>query len=149
MYKDRLRILRNLKEGSPFFETKAGQRLLKSVRAKMAFEGLTENDFEEQKRNRWRLQGKTFFDIFAEVVHEDLYASSYGMMSESVHGSWNESLDYSLRQNDDGTFSAHPFFQPADIRFVTPTIRFCNPASQSGSRASGQRTQSWSRLSTG
>jgi hypothetical protein len=86
-YKDRLRILRNLKEGTPFFETKAGQRLLKSVRAKMAFEGLTENDFEEQKKNRWRLQGKTFFDIFAEVVHQDLYASSYGMMSESVHGS--------------------------------------------------------------
>jgi hypothetical protein len=57
------------------------------MREKMAFEGLTESDFEAQKKNRWRLQGKTFFDIFAEVIHEDLYASSYGMMSESVHGS--------------------------------------------------------------
>ena len=74
-------------EGSPFFGTKAGQRLLRFVREKMAFEGRTESDFEAQKKNRWRLQGKTFFDIFAEVIHEDLYASSYGMMSESVHGS--------------------------------------------------------------
>jgi hypothetical protein len=129
--KDRLRLLRQLREGSPFFGTKAGQRLLRSMREKMAFEGLTESDFEAQKKNRWRLQGKTFFDIFAEVIHEDLYASSYGMMSESVHGSWNESLDYSLRKNNDGTFLAWPFFQPADIRFVTPTIRFCNPAYRS------------------
>jgi len=126
-YKDRLRLLRNLKEGSPFFETKAGQRLLRSIRAKMAREGLTPDDFTEQKKNRWRLQAKSFFDIFAEVVHEDLYPATYGMMSESVHGSWNESMDYCLRTNDDGTYSTFPFYQPADIRFVTPTIRFCNP----------------------
>jgi hypothetical protein len=126
-YKDRLRLLSDLKEGSPFFNTKAGQRLLKSIREKMAFETLTPDDFQEQKRNRWRLQNKTFRDIFTEVVGEDLYTSTYGMMSESVHGSWNESWDYSLRQNDDGTFGPYPFFQPADIRFVSPTLRFCNP----------------------
>lgn len=31
-YKDRLRILRDLENGSRFFETKAGKRLLQSVR---------------------------------------------------------------------------------------------------------------------
>jgi Family of unknown function (DUF5677) len=86
-YKDRLRILRRLKEGSPFFGTKAGQRLLKSINQKMQFETFTENDFEEQKANRWRLRGKSFYDIFAEIHGADLYSATYGMMSESIHGS--------------------------------------------------------------
>ena len=46
------------------------------------------------------------------------------MMSESIHGSWNESIDWCLFRNDDGTFSANPFHYPADIRFIVPTIRF-------------------------
>jgi hypothetical protein len=125
-YKDRLRILRDLEEGSPFFETKAGKRLLQSVQEKMLNEGLTVNDFDTQKRNRWKVQGKTFYDIFSTMENEKLYACTYGMMSESIHGSWNESIDYCLSQNADSTYSAYPFFQPADIRFVSPTLRFAN-----------------------
>lgn len=125
-YKDRLRILRDLESGSRFFDTKAGKRLLKSVREKMLNENLTPQDFGEQKRNRWKIQGKSFFDIFSLVESDDLYACTYGMMSESIHGSWNESMDYSLSQNADGTYSAYPFFQPADIRFVSPTLRFAH-----------------------
>ncbi len=125
-YKDRLRILRDLESGSRFFETKAGKRLLQSVREKMANEQLTAEDFGDQKKNRWKVQGKNFFDIFALVENDDLYACTYGMMSESIHGSWNESMDYCLSRNADGTYSAYPFFQPADIRFVSPTLRFSN-----------------------
>lgn len=125
-YKDRLRILRDLESGSRFFETKAGKRLLQSVREKMANEQLTAKDFGDQKKNRWKVQGKSFFDIFALVENDDLYACTYGMMSESIHGSWNESMDYCLSRNADGTYSAYPFFQPADIRFVSPTLRFAN-----------------------
>lgn len=125
-YKDRLRLLRNLEKGSAFYETKAGKRLIKSVQQKMAFEKLTPQDFDVQKQNRWRIQGKTFYDIFAEVEHADLYAATYGMMSESIHGSWNESLDFCLGKKEDGTFSAYPFSFPADIRFVSPTLRFTN-----------------------
>jgi hypothetical protein len=125
-YKDRLRILRDLESGSAFFETKAGKRLLKSVREKMALEGLTTQDFYEQKKNRWRIQGKTFYDIFSEMEHADLYACTYGMMSESIHGSWNESMDWCLAKNEDGSFSTYPFHHPADIRYVTPTLRFTN-----------------------
>jgi hypothetical protein len=125
-YKDRLRILRDLESGSAFLETKAGNRLLKSVREKMKFERLTTQDFDEQKKNRWRIQGKTFYDIFSEVEHADLYACTYGLMSESIHGSWNESMDWCLAKNKDGTFSTFPFHHPADIRYVTPTLRFTN-----------------------
>ncbi len=125
-YKDRLRILRDLEEGSSFFHTKAGKRLLKSVTEKMAFENLTIADFDTQKKNHWKLQGKSFYDIFAAVDNDKLYACSYGMMSESIHGSWNESMDYCLSRNSDGTYSPFPFFQPADIRFVSPTLGFAN-----------------------
>jgi hypothetical protein len=123
-YKDRLRLLRNLQMGSAFYETNAGQRLIKSVREKMDFERLTLQDFDVQKKNRWKIQGKSFYDIFAEVEHVDLYAATYGMMSESIHGSWNESMDFSLNRNDDETFSTYPFPHAADIRFVSPTLLF-------------------------
>jgi Family of unknown function (DUF5677) len=125
-YKDRLRIMRDLESGSAFYETKAGKRLLKSVREKMAFENLTVNDFHIQKRNRWRIQGKLFYDIFAAIEHADIYAATYGMMSESIHGSWNDSMDWCLVRNDDGTFSTYPFSHPADIRYVSPTLVFTN-----------------------
>ena len=125
-YKDRLRILRELKAGSPFFDTKAGKRLLKSVQEKLDLENLQPTDFQVQKKNGWKLQGKSFFDIFAEVEHADLYAATYGMMSESIHGSWAGSLDWYLNQNDDGTFSAYPFHHSADIRYICPTLRFTN-----------------------
>lgn len=125
-YKDRLRILRDLENGSAFYETKAGKRLLSAVREKMGFEKLTPGDFEQQKKNRWRIGGKTFYDIFAEVEHENLYAATYGMMSESIHGSWNESMDFCLARNVDGTFSPYPFYHPPDVRFITPIMRFTN-----------------------
>jgi len=125
-YKNRLRILRDLESGSTFFTTKPGQRLLKSVREKMQFEGLTTQDFAEQKQNHWKIQGKTFYDIFAEIENAEFYAPSYGMMSESIHGSWNDSMDWCLTKNGDDTFSAFLFSHPADIRYVTPTLRFTN-----------------------
>jgi hypothetical protein len=125
-YKDRLRILRELKEGSRFFKTKAGKRLLKSVQEKMKLEGFTEDDFAHQKNNRWKLQGKTFFNIFKEITDEDLYKYTYGIMSESIHGSWNESMDWCLQKNGDLTFSVYPFYHPSDVRYICPTIKFVN-----------------------
>lgn len=123
-YKDRLRILRDSESGSQFFDTKAGKRLLASVREKMLLEGLTKDDFVAQKRNGWKLQGKNFRTIFSEIEHDNLYASTYGMMSESIHGSWNESMDWSLARNEDGTFSAFTDYHPADIRFMAPVLNF-------------------------
>lgn len=123
-YKDRLRILRDLQGGSPFFDTKAGKRLLAAIREKMEFEGLTKDDFGTQKKNGWKLQGKSFREIFSEIEHDDLYASTYGMMSESIHGSWNESMDWGLVRQEDGTFSAFTDYHPADIRFMAPILNF-------------------------
>ena len=124
-YKDRLRILRDLEQGSAFFKTKAGKRLVASVRKKMELEGLSKDDFADQKKNRWRIQGKNFYDIFAAVEHRQLYACTYGMMSDSIHGSWNESLDFCLTRDESGQFKAYPFFQEADIRYVSTLLTFC------------------------
>ncbi len=124
-YKDRLRILREKKQGSRFFETKGGKRLLKSIEEKMELEYFTEEDFKAQKNNRWKLQGKSFFDIFKEIHHEDLYKYTYGMMSESIHGSWNESMDFCLQKNEDSTFSVYPFYHSVDVRYIIPTLTFC------------------------
>jgi hypothetical protein len=49
--KDRLRILREMESGSPFFDTKAGKRLRAAIREKMDFEGVTKDDFADQKKN--------------------------------------------------------------------------------------------------
>ena len=125
-YKDRLRILRELKEGLPFYETKAGQRILKSVNHKMELEGCSTQDFKEQKKNGWRLQGKSFYNIFKEVEDESLYKCTFGMMSESIHCSWNDSMDWCLVKNEDNTFDTFPFSHPADVRYVTPTLALCN-----------------------
>jgi len=133
-YKDRLRILQDAKNGSAFSKTKAGQRLLRSVEKKMKLEGFSENDFAQQKKNRWKLQGKSFLDILKDVygdqntaqVNEHMYRCSFGIMSESVHCSWNDSMDWCLQRNEDDTFSIYPFFHPADIRYITPVLAFCN-----------------------
>lgn len=126
-HKDTLRILREHEGGSAFFDTPAGQRVLRSARADLAVEGLSKDSFARQKRNRWRLQGKSMFAIFAEVASADEYPFVYGMMSESLHSSWNESMDWCLRRNDDGTFSAYSPFVGVDARTILPLVRYAAP----------------------
>jgi len=125
-YKSRLQILKQANESNEFFETPPGKRLLQSIRDKLNNDGFTEDSFEQQRKNKWRLQGKSFYKIFAEIENEEFYKFLYGMPSEALHGSWNESLDYDLIRNDDGTFEAYPFYQEVDIRFVTPILRLCH-----------------------
>jgi hypothetical protein len=125
-YKDRLRILQDASTNAAFFATPPGKRLLASVKAKMQHEGLTPQSFELQKKRRWKLQGKSFFDIFSEVQPSDFYKFMYGIPSESIHGSWNDSMDYHLRRNEDGTFSTYPHYQEADVRFISPLLPLCN-----------------------
>ena len=125
-YRSRLQTLKRAAESPEFFETPPGERLLRSIQDKLTNDGFTEGSFEIQRKNKWRLQGKSFFTIFSEIEEEGLYNFLYRMPSEALHGSWNESLEYDLVRNDDGTFKAHPFYPDADIRFVTPILRLCH-----------------------
>lgn len=98
-YRNRVKMLEQAASGSKYYRVKAGQRLLRSINEKLALEGLDEHSFEEQIQNNWRVQGKTFHAIFKEVVDESLYPVAYGMLSESVHGSWQDVRSFSLRGN--------------------------------------------------
>jgi hypothetical protein len=125
-YKDRINMIRDSKKNPEFWQTKPGQRLMKSIMDKLDAEGWDINSFEDQKKNRWKLQGKNFYKIFAEIEPEEFYKYLYGIPSEGIHGSWNDSMDYHLQKNDDGTFSVYPFYQEVDIRFVTPILKLCH-----------------------
>lgn len=125
-YKDRLNILTDSTRSPEFFKTPAGIRLKSSIIEKMKAENLTVGSFDEQKKNRWKLAGKNFYQIFAEVEPPEFYKYLYGIPSESIHGTWNESMDFHLRRNEGGTFGPYPFYQEVDIRFVTPLIRIVN-----------------------
>ena len=127
-YKDTLRILRDCEAGSEFFDTPAGRRILRSALDDLALEGLSKDSFARQKANGWRVQGKSLYDIFAETVGADEFPFVYGMTSESIHGSWNESMDWCLVKNDEGTFSANPHFLQPDARTVLPLVRYATPA---------------------
>ena len=124
-YKNRLKALEE-ESSREFYKSPAGVRLIKSIRAKMQAEGFNLDSFELQKRRRWKLGGKSFKEIFEQLEPEGFYKHLYGIPSESLHGSWNESLDFDLIKNNDGTYSTNPFYQPVDIRFVTPILRLTN-----------------------
>ncbi len=109
-YRNRFRMLEQAASGSEYYRSKAGHRLLRSINEKLALEGLDEHSFEDQIRNDWRVQGKTFHQIFKEVVGEDLYSVAYGTFSDSVHGSWQDVLSFSLRGNVNRGFS--PLYEP-------------------------------------
>ena len=126
-YKDTLRILRRHESGSKFFRTPEGKRVLRSALDDLALEGLSKQSFGVQKRNRWRLQGKSLYDIFGEVAGSAEYPFVYGIMSESIHGSWNESMDRCLFRNDDGTFSAFTLYHRVDARVILPLVRYATP----------------------
>ena len=126
-YKDTLRILRDHESGSDFFSTPVGQRVLQSAHDDLALENLSNDSFATQKHNRWRLQGKSLYEIFGEVTCIEEYPFVYGMLSESIHGSWNESMDWCLYRNDDVTFSTNALFIDVDARSILPLVRYATP----------------------
>ena len=112
-YRCRFRMREHAAAGSGYYRGKAGHRLLRSINVKLAREGLGEHDFEDQIRNDWRVEGKTFHAIFKEVVGADLYPVMYGMLSESVHGSWQDVRSFSLQGNVARGFL--PLYEPLRV----------------------------------
>lgn len=126
-YKDRLRIF-EAPENEGYFASKAGKRLKKDVQAQFKVEGLTVSSFELQKKQRWKVDGKSVRDMFQSLGMDGLYGFVYGFGSESIHASWGHSMNFDLLLNSDQTYSAYPIEIPADIRYVAPIIELCNPA---------------------
>ena len=112
-YQNRFKILEQAATGAAYFQSKPGRRLLRSIREKLASEGLDETSFDAQIANRWRLEGKTFRQIFEDVMGPDLYPVAYGTASESVHGSWQDVRGYSLQGDLAGGFL--PQYEPVRV----------------------------------
>lgn len=109
-YCDRVKLLEQAASGVSYYNSKAGRRILRSIKKKLASEGLNENSFAKQIANRWRLEGKSFREIFESVMGENMYSVFYGISSDSVHGSWLDTRHYSLR--GDSTNGFHPLYEP-------------------------------------
>jgi hypothetical protein len=73
-YKDRLRILRDAKNGSAFSKTKAGQRLLRSVEKKMSLEGFFRERFCRTKEEAV----ETARQEFSRHLHGALWWAKHG-----------------------------------------------------------------------
>ena len=112
-YKNRLRMLEQAASAPEYYRSKPGRRLLRSIRGKLASEGLDQTSFDRQIANRWRLEGKTFRRIFEDVVGHDLYPVAYGTASESVHGSWQDVRGYSLHRDVADGFV--PLYDPVRV----------------------------------
>ena len=112
-YQNRFKILEQAASGAAYYQSKPGRRLLRSIREKLASEGLDETSFDLQIANRWHLEGKTFRHIFEDVMGQDLYAVAYGGASESVHGSWQDVCAYSLQGDLAGGFV--PNYEPVCV----------------------------------
>ena len=123
-YRNRFKILEQAASGAEYYNSKPGRRLLRSIKEKLALEGLDENSFENQIANHWRLQGKTFRSIFEHVMGEDLYAVAYGTSSESVHGSWQDVRGYCLQ--GDIACGFFPLYEPlrANVGNVSMVVPF-------------------------
>ena len=87
-YKDRIRLLEDARKGSLFMKTKAGERIQRSIQNKLLVDGFSENDFAEQKRNKWKLQGKTSATFFPNFIQKKCIAVvlEYNLNPYTVHG---------------------------------------------------------------
>jgi hypothetical protein len=124
-YKSRVETLERAARDSRFFASPPGQRLVAAIEHKLKREGFTLASFDDQRKRNWKLHKKGFYGIFATVTNSELYGPIYGYGSESLHGSWNECLDYDLVRNEDNTFRPNWHYAEADIRVVSPILRFC------------------------
>ncbi len=129
-YKSRIQMLSDERDGHPFFQSPAGLRLISSIQKKLHKDGFDEDSFTDQIRHKWKVGGKSFRDILADVHFDISYKYIYGLPSEALHGSWTDSLDYHLDELEQGRYSVQPYSIPVDIRAITPHLLFANSAFQ-------------------
>ncbi|MBK9015769.1 MAG: hypothetical protein IPM82_17840 [Saprospiraceae bacterium] len=104
-YRARFENIKKLKELDDSDHPIIKRQLLK-LKTKLQTDGFTIDDLEAEskKKNKWKLDGKSFWKIHSEVDFEDLYSFIYGVGSDAVHGNWQEIFDFHLTRKDTGYF---------------------------------------------
>lgn len=82
------------------------KRQLFKLNAKLKEDGFTISDLEKEdkKSQKWKLDGKSFWKIHSEVDFTEMYSFIYGVGSDSVHGNWQEIIDFHLTEKGKGYF---------------------------------------------
>lgn len=97
------------------------QRQLIKLLSKLNFDDFTIEDLElEDKKNnkqKWKIDGKTFWDIHNEVDNSYLYSFMYGGGSDFIHGNWQEIMDFHLTRKGKGYIGFFNF-EKCDCRII-------------------------------
>lgn len=84
------------------------------------------SDFEEEnnkdKRKRWKLDGKSFWEIQEDVDVKGVYKYVYGMPSDMIHGGWGEIGQFHLDYYQNGLF--RPKLEYYDKLEIKPMLSF-------------------------
>lgn len=67
------------------------------------------------------------YDIFGEVTVPAEYLFTYGILSETTHGSWNHSMDWCLFRNDDNSFAAFALYHGVNAPTILPLVLYATP----------------------
>lgn len=97
------------------------QRQLLKLNRKLQEDGLNIEDLETEnnKKNSWKLDGKSFWKIHSEVDFKEMYSFIYGTGSDAIHGNWQEIMDFHLTKKGNGYFSFLNY-EKCDCRVIVP-----------------------------
>jgi hypothetical protein len=126
-YKSRFQNYKKLIADENLQEVPAAKRLLEKLNTKIERDGFTIQDLEDEQASggrKWKLDGKSFYDIHKEVGDENHYSFVYGVGSDSVHGNWQEINDYHLTGKYQNHYSGFLNYEDPKCITIIPIIDF-------------------------
>ena len=112
------------------------ERMLRSIEASAEKSGINLDSIAPPKN--WG--GKNLFEKAREVELEDAYLGAFAGPSHSVHGNWQDLLEYHLEVDDDGYRADLEWHRPrpqllstlAHLTMKTPTLFFSHAVGEAG-----------------
>lgn len=78
------------------------QRMIKSIQASFRASGVTRQEVADHKQRNWG--GLNLYNRAASVGLERAYLAAFGGGSHSIHGNWQDLLEYHLEKVDDNAY---------------------------------------------
>ena len=80
------------------------KRMLKSISSAFRVSKIKPEDIQPKELRNWG--GKNIYEKATDVGLGEAYIAVFGGPSHSIHGNWQDLLDYHLKENGDGQFVA-------------------------------------------
>jgi len=101
------------------------ERMLRSINKAFKLTGIDPEDVKSRELRNWG--NKNIFEKADDVGLGELYLAAMGGPSHSIHGNWQDLLEYHLIAGDDGSFTPNfEWRQPRPQNLTTITICVCN-----------------------